>query len=196
MRVPLILFAIFAGGAAALAVLPGLQDMALIAGLGAVASLVLVLFTPRPRAPEGPDPRRILVDGSNVMYWQDNTPRLVTLVAVVQHLEWLGYRPLVIFDANAGYLLGGAFRNAQAFGRDLGLPAKLVVVAPRGTPADIILLAKARKKQVPVVSNDRYRDWHAQFPEIQQPGRLVRGGWRDGRVWVDIDAYAPARAAA
>ncbi len=196
MRVPLLLFLSCACAAAALLVVPGLQDLALIAGLGVVASLGLLLFAPRPPKPTRPDPRRILVDGSNVMYWRDNRPSLPTLLAVVQHLKFLGYRPFVIFDASAGYRVCGAFRNAQGFAKDMGLLPRHVLVAPKGTPADIIILAKARKKGLPVVTNDRYRDWLEQFPEIRTPGRLVRGGWRDGLVWVDIEAFAPARKAA
>jgi hypothetical protein len=196
MRVPFLIFVLCAGGAAALHMLPGLQDMALIVGLGAVAALVLILLAPRLPQATGPDPRRIWVDGSNVMYWQQNNPSLLTLVSVVDHLERLGYQPHVIFDANAGYLLNGAFRNARAFGQMLSLPARQVIVAPKGTPADIILLAKGRKTGLPIVTNDRYRDWLDQHPEIQQPGRLIRGGWRDGRPWVDVDAFSSARNAA
>ena len=196
MRVPFVLFVIFAGGAAALAVLPGLQDMALIAGLGTVASLVLVLLAPGAGKTVEPDARRIIVDGSNVLYWRDNTPDIATVKAVLGHLIALGYRPGVVFDANAGYLVAGAFRNDIAFAQMLGLHRDQVLVVPKGTPADVYILAAAKQAAVPILSNDRYRDWLDQHPEIRQPGRLVRGGWRDGRVWVDIDAYAPARAAA
>ncbi len=197
MRVPFVLFVIFAGGTAALSAVPGLHDLALIAGLGAVASLVLlVVLVPRAPKPMGPDPRRIWVDGSNVMHWQDNTPSEVSLVAVVQHVELLGYRPFVIFDANAGYLLQGAYLPGAVLAQLLGLPARQVIVAPKGTPADAIILARGRKTGLPIVSNDRYRDWEVQHPEIRAPGRLVRGGWRNGRPWVDMAAFAEPRKAA
>ena len=196
MRVPFGIFLLSIAGAAMAATMPGLQDLALIAGLAAIASLVLLLLAPRPRKATGPDPRRVVVDGSNVLYWRDNTPDIATLRAVVDHLERLGYRPGVVFDANAGYLVAGGYRHDAAFAQMLGLPIDHVFVVPKGTPADAYILLAARDAGWPIISNDRYRDWEAQYPEICTPGRLIRGGWRDGRVWVDMDALAPARKAA
>jgi hypothetical protein len=60
--------------------------------------------TPKRSKPSGP---YILVDGSNVMHWQDNTPKLAPLLAVVQRLQALGYAPGVVFDANVGWKLDG-----------------------------------------------------------------------------------------
>jgi Zc3h12a-like Ribonuclease NYN domain len=199
MRVPMYLFVVSVAGAGFAATRPGLEDLALIAGLAAVASLVLLLdglLSPRRDKGRGPDPRRIVVDGSNVMYWKDNTPSIVTLVAVVQHLERLGYRPGVVFDANAGYLVAGGYRNGAAFAQMLGLPRGHVLVVPKGTPADAYILASARDAGLRIVSNDRYRDWQDQHPEIRTPGRLIRGGWANGAPWVEIDAFAETRAAA
>jgi Zc3h12a-like Ribonuclease NYN domain len=196
MRTPLTLFIVCAFGMVLAAMTPGLEDFVLIAGLATVASVVLLLLASRRRKPAASDPRRVIVDGSNVMYWVDNSQSIVTLVAVVQHLERLGYRPFVIFDANAGYLLNGSFSNADAFGRMLGLPTKQVIVAPKGTPADPIILANARQSGLPIVTNDRYRDWLDQHPEVRAPGRLIRGGWREGQPWVDMDAFVEPRKAA
>jgi len=36
------------------------------------------------------------------------------------------------------------------------------------------------------VTNDRYRDWAEAHPEIKEPGHLIKGGYRDGKVWLDL----------
>ncbi|MFM2391485.1 MAG: hypothetical protein RLZZ437_3040 [Pseudomonadota bacterium] len=206
MRVPLILFVLFAGCAAALFAMPGLQDLALIAGLAAVAGAVLLVLTaardwfgPR-RKYTGwiikPDPRRVIVDGSNVMHWRDNVPDLGTLRAVLRQLTDMGYRPEVTFDANAGYLVAGAFKNSAGFADLLGLPRHRVHVVHKGTVADTHILQAARRTKAPIISNDRYRDWEADHPEIREPGRLIRGGWANGQPWVDIGPVEESRAAA
>ena len=38
-------------------------------------------------------PTRIVVDGSNVMHWKDETPRLATLNEVLSFLQVRGYNP-------------------------------------------------------------------------------------------------------
>jgi hypothetical protein len=199
MRVPFYLFVLSVAGAGFAATTPGLEDLALVAGLAAVASLVLLvdgLLSTRRDKGRGPDPRRIVVDGSNVMYWRDNTPDIATLKAVLDHLARLGYRPGVVFDANAGYLVAGGYRHDAAFAQMLGLPRGHVMVVPKGTPADAYILAAARDAGLRIVSNDRYRDWEAQYPEVRTPGKLIRGGWRDSGPWVDLATFAETRDAA
>ncbi|MCU0912684.1 MAG: hypothetical protein MUE98_15560, partial [Rhodobacteraceae bacterium] len=49
-----------------------------------------------------------------------------------------------------------------------------------------------------IVTNDRFRDWVERFPEVRQPGHLVRGNYRDGALWLDLGnpaAANPERAA-
>jgi len=36
-----------------------------------------------------------------------------------------------------------------------------------------------------VVSNDRFRDWAEAHPEVLEPGRLIRGGFRGGKLWLE-----------
>ena len=124
------------------------------------------------------------------MHWADNTPKIATLRAVIDRLSALGFTPGVVFDANAGYKIGGDYKHDDALGRLLGLPADRVMVAPKGTPADPLLLAAARDLGARIVSNDRFRDWTDQHPEVNEPGRLIRGGFRDGKVWLDLETPA------
>lgn len=130
--------------------------------------------------------RHVVVDGSNVMHWKDNTPDLQVLRAVVAELKRRGYTPGVVFDANAGWKLLGRYRHDGAMARLLGLPEDQVMVVPKGQVADGWILSAARDLGAPVVTNDRYRDWVEAHPEVTEPGRLIRGGVREGKVWLDV----------
>jgi hypothetical protein len=43
-----------------------------------------------------------------------------------------------------------------------------------------------------IVTNDKFRDWASQYPEIQQPGYLIEGGFRSGEVWLNLLAESGA----
>lgn len=130
--------------------------------------------------------RWVVVDGSNVMHWRDGTPDISAVRAVLHDLHRRGFRPSVVFDANAGYLLSGRYRNSRDLGQMLGLPERHVLVVPKGVQADGHILATARALTARVVTNDRYRDWADTHPEVRDPGHLIRGGQRDGAIWLDL----------
>jgi hypothetical protein len=65
------------------------------------------------------------------------------------------------------------------------------MVVPKGTPADPTILAAARDLGAPVLTNDRYRDWAEAHPEIRTPGHLIRGGYRDGGLHLDLPEETP-----
>ena len=191
MGVPVLLFLVSLVGVAAALLVPGYGDLILIAGPSAIAALILWLRAALTRKTQAPN--WILIDGSNVMHWKDNTPQIETLREVIDHLGALRRAPAVIFDANAGYLLAGRYQDDRVMARALGLPENRVLVVPRGTIADSYLLTVARDHDAPIVTNDRYRDWAGEYPEIAEPGRLIRGGYRDGALWLDgIETPAPA----
>jgi hypothetical protein len=61
-------------------------------------------------------------------------------------------------------------------------------VVNKGNPADPTILAAARDLKARIVSNDRYRDWTESHPEVAKPGHVIRGGYRDGNLWLDLAA--------
>lgn len=124
----------------------------------------------------------VILDGSNIMHWDGGTPRLKTVEQVLKVLIARGYTPGVVFDANAGHLLFGRYLHDRALSRHLGLPEKHVMVVPKGTPADPFILEAARDMQAVIVSNDRFRDWAEQYPEIRRKGHLIRGSCTSGHV--------------
>jgi hypothetical protein len=129
----------------------------------------------------------IVVDGSNVMYWEAETPSLDTVRLVLRAVEAEGLVPLVWFDANVGYLIGGAYLGPEKLAKKLRLRQGQVLVAPRGTPADPLLLEEAARLGARVVTNDRFRDWAAAHPIVLEPGVLVRGRVRDGMPTLMLD---------
>ena len=183
MIAPILIFVVSMTGVVAALTLPGLTDLLLLASPCALASLFLVV---RAIATRPPPPKWVMIDGSNVMHWKDGTPQIETLHEVVQRLTALGFSPGVVFDANAGYKISGRYQHDWSLGKRLGLPEERVMVVAKGTPADPTILAAARDLKARIVSNDRYRDWAAAHPEVSEPGHLIRGGYRDGALWLDL----------
>lgn len=132
--------------------------------------------------------RFILVDGSNVMHWRDNTPDIEPVREVIATLKAQGYTPGVVFDANVGYKLEGRYRNHYKLAKRLGLPHEQVMVVPKGEPADPMILRAARDYGGRVVSQDRFRDWEQDFPELRKPGFRVPGGYDGGKLWLGLPA--------
>ncbi|MEO8242174.1 MAG: hypothetical protein ABI832_07655 [bacterium] len=184
MFVPLILLLLSLVDVAA-GTQPGLSDFMLLAVPCTIASAYL-LYRALTTAPVA-EPPWILIDGSNVMHWKDGTPQLATLREVVDHLKAEGFTIGVVLDANAGYKINGRYQHDLAFGRLLNLPESQVMVVAKGTPADPALLASARDLGARIVTNDRFRDWAEKHPEVAKPGHLIRGGYRKGQLWLDLD---------
>ena len=191
MLVPFLILIVSLIGVAVAVLMPGFDTLILLAAPCAVAALILWLRAALSGNKSAPN--WILIDGSNVMYWKDNAPQVETLREVIAHLSDRHHTPAVIFDANAGYLLAGRYQDDRVMARLLGLPDNHVLVVPKGTIADSYLLSVARDYNAPIVTNDRYRDWMEDYPEISEPGRLIRGGYRNGALRLDgIETPAPA----
>jgi hypothetical protein len=187
MIVPLILFLLSAAAGLAAWSLPPDERLPLLAVAILLAGAGVALLVRRAIRPLG---QLVLIDGSNVMHW-GGTPEVETVAAVVADLKERGLRPVVWFDANAGYLLAERYLGPAALARLLHLPARQVFVAPKGTPADPLILEAAVALQAQVVTNDRYRDWAEAHPIVTEHGRLIRGR-ADGRG-VELRFQAGAR---
>lgn len=89
---------------------PETSDLLLIAGpclAGGVLILLWTLF-------RGRKPRKwAILDGSNVMHWQDRKASIRPVQDVLAHLGKRGYTAGVVFDANAGYKLSGKYRHTD-----------------------------------------------------------------------------------
>ncbi len=170
--------------------LPGWMDLILIFGPCALASIFLLLRAiVRRYLGYGADEKAwVVVDGSNVMHWKDQIPQIETVNEVVRHLADRGFTTGVMFDANAGYLMFGKYLHDGDLGRLMGLASDRVMVVPKGTPADPYILTAARDLGAQIVTNDRFRDWAEDYPEIHDPMHLIRGEYRAGDLWLDLES--------
>ena len=184
MFVPLMFLLVSLAGVIVAFALPGWSDILLLSGPMALASLYLLLraLPAKPRRAS-----QVILDGSNVMYWRDGKPDIGTVRAVLDLAAARGMTPGVVFDANAGYLLFDKYVGDRAFAKILKLPRDRILVVPKGTPADPTILTAARDLGARVISNDRFRDWVEDFPELAEPSQLIRGGYRNGALWLDTD---------
>lgn len=101
---------------------------------------------------------QIVVDGTNVLFWEDETPKLETLRKVVRALEARKFEPVVFLDASTRHHLKDRTLGEAKFARVLELPVNRVMVVPKGSEADAFLLKYAKKQRIPVLSNDKFRD--------------------------------------
>lgn len=164
----------------------GMAAAALLIGAVWFITVLLLSLVKAAFAPKAASKPVVLVDGSNVMHWKDNTPKIETLREVVYALSDHGFKVGVMFDANAGYKLFDRYHHDSQFAGLLGMKTDHVMVVPKGTPADPYLLNAARDMGARIVTDDRFRDWAETYPEVQEPGHLIRGGYRNGKLWLDL----------
>ncbi len=182
MRVPLSLFVLSLCGLAAAIVHPTRPEWLLLASSCAFASLILLLRSWWESRDTGD---WIILDGSNVMHWRNGEPSLETLREVLSTLKTAGLRPAVVFDANAGYKIANRYMSDRDFARSLDLPVNRVMIAPKDSPADPLILRAAVDLNARVVTNDRYRDWATDRAELKQDS-LIQGGFERGELWLSL----------
>jgi len=182
MTAPLLLLALSAAGIVAAFTVPGWGDVLLLSVPCVVASLWLsakaILRRLRPWA---------VIDGSNVMHWRGGSPSLAPLRDTVATLTARGFRTLIVFDANAGHVLAGRYLSGPALAARIGVRRGRVIVVDKGSAADPVILACARRLGARVITNDRYREWAHAHPEVTRPDFLVRGRYRTGRLHLPLD---------
>lgn len=192
MAAPLILFLMSGLGSAILFFLPDYQVFLFPSLILTAAAAVLLLraaflaLLRWVRFGHRAGQNVVVLDGSNVMHWRGGEPDLGTVCHVLRHLEEQGFHPGVVFDANAGYKIDGRYQHHTALARKLGLPTDRVLVVNRGEVADGMILRVARDMGARVVSNDRFRDWADQFPQVTTPGFVISGKYRQGALHLDL----------
>lgn len=118
-----------------------------------------------------PDGNEIVIDGTNVLYWDGEQAELSTLRLVVDDLRKRGFAPFVFLDASSRHHLNDTSLSEKSFADALGLPKDNVRVCPAKTEADAFILRFAREQGLPVVSNDRFGDRHQQIRGL----KLIKG---------------------
>ncbi|HEU4564546.1 MAG TPA: hypothetical protein VFS05_07855 [Gemmatimonadaceae bacterium] len=125
--------------------------------------------------PRAPKPRIALVDGSNVAHSSEGERgRIENIRLMRERLIAEGFEPIVVADAALRHQID----DAAAYERMV--EEGTIRQAPAGTDADYFILSFARELGASIVSNDRFRDRLAGFPEASR--RIVRYMIVEGEV--------------
>ncbi|WP_299417601.1 hypothetical protein [uncultured Sulfitobacter sp.] len=118
---------------------------------------------------------KIMLDGSNILFWRGEQAQLELPKEVARALVSRRFEPVLYFDHSIKQYA------EQEYLDDL-LHLVDVVVAPRGTPADKLLLERAQQGRVQIVSNDRFRDWRSHHPRLRGDWLVTGSIKKGGRV--------------
>jgi hypothetical protein len=109
----------------------------------------------------------VLVDGSNVAHsTEGEKAQLANILAVREKMTEEGFEPVVVVDAALRHQIDDPVGYEQL------VESGIVRQAPAGTDADYFILSFARELDARIVSNDRFRDRLASFPDAGE--RLIR----------------------
>ena len=127
--------------------------------------------TPNANQPvtSGPRPQseRVIVDASNVAHsTEKSSARLANVRLVRDRLTEDGLTPILVADAALRHQID------DANGYEALVKAGEIQQAPAGTDADYFILTFARELDAAVLSNDRFKDRIAHFPEVRS--RIIR----------------------
>ena len=120
-------------------------------------------------AKAGPRPQseRVIVDASNVAHsTEKSSARLANVRLVRDRLTEDGLTPILVADAALRHQVD------DADGYEALVKAGEIQQAPAGTDADYFILTFARELDASVLSNDRFKDRIAHFPEVRN--RIIR----------------------
>jgi Zc3h12a-like Ribonuclease NYN domain len=113
-----------------------------------------------------PESERVIVDASNVAHFTESTVRLANVRLVRDRLTEDGLTPILVADAALRHQID----DADAY--EGLVKAGEIKQAPAGTDADYFILSFARELDASVLSNDRFKDRIAHFPEVKD--RIIR----------------------
>ena len=117
--------------------------------------------TPRPQS------ERVIVDASNVAHsTEKSSARLANVRLVRDRLTEDGLTPILVADAALRHQID------DAAGYEALVKAGEIQQAPAGTDADYFILTFARELDAAVLSNDRFKERIAHFPEVKS--RIIR----------------------
>jgi hypothetical protein len=118
---------------------------------------------------------KILIDGSNVLFWRGGHPCAELPARVTRALMARRFVPVVYFDHSIGrHMTPDAVRRLEELAR--------VIVAPAGTSADALLLEACAFGRIQIVSNDRFQVWRSAHPMLRADWCVTGRTGKAGRV--------------
>ena len=119
------------------------------------------------RTGQRPESERVIVDASNVAHsTEKEAPRLANVRLVRDYLTQEGLTPILVADAALRHQID------DAEGYEALVKLGEIQQAPAGTDADYFILSFARELNASILSNDRFKDRIAKFPEVRS--RIIR----------------------
>lgn len=118
---------------------------------------------------------KILVDGSNVLFWRGGHAQAMIPELVVQALRSKRFEPVIYFDNSIDRHIGQDVLDQL---RD----CVELIIAPRGTQADALLLSDCGEGRIQIVSNDRFRGWRDAHPKLRKDWLVTGSIGKGGRV--------------
>lgn len=113
--------------------------------------------------------RKVIVDGSTVLFTGGPKPKVKNLQLVIQKLKGEGYQPITFVDASRRHDVD----DKATYGRMVS--QGIVQQVPAGTPADRWILEYATKHpEYRVLSSDMFVDWKNEFPWVDDQNRFIR----------------------
>ncbi len=118
---------------------------------------------------------KILMDGSNVLFWRGGhvAPQMPEMVA--KTLRARRFDPVIYFDNSIG-------RHMPQGLLDLLDDQFEMIITPRGTQADELLLDACALGRCQIVSNDRFRGWRELHPQLRMDWLVTGSVGKGGRV--------------
>ena len=113
------------------------------------------------------DEKLVLIDGSNVAHSSEGEKaRLANILLIEEKIREDGMEPIIVADAALRHQIDRRddYEKLVEGGK--------IKQAPAGTDADYFILSFARELGASIVSNDRYRDRIARYPEVEE--RIIR----------------------
>ena len=121
----------------------------------------------RPTTGPRPESERVIVDASNVAHATEKTSaRLANVRLIRDKLTEDGMTPILVADAALRHQID------DGEGYEALVTAGEIRQAPAGTDADYFILTFARELDAAVLSNDRFKDRIAHFPDVKD--RIIR----------------------
>ncbi|MDY6958902.1 MAG: hypothetical protein SVK08_07055, partial [Halobacteriota archaeon] len=120
----------------------------------------------------------VVIDASNVAYWEDAKPKLGSVLAILDKLDELGISYLCVVGPRLRHVID------DRVGLEKLLKRSNVVQSPAKKDADIFVIDYATKYDAKIISNDQYNEYCKDYPMLLEKGRIVEGLIFDGKISV------------
>ncbi|MDY6930820.1 MAG: replication protein A [Halobacteriota archaeon] len=118
----------------------------------------------------------LVIDASNVAYWEDAKPKLRSLLVVLDKLDDLGIPYLCVVGPRLRHVIDDRVGLENLFKRSN------VIQSPAKKDADIFVIDYAIKYEAKILSNDQYSEYCKEYPMLLEKGRIIEGLIFDGKI--------------